>query len=167
MRLPASLELVFDVNYFCRFRRLFLPVHLLLLTSLLSHTGSVAGYVEFQDDRVMHDAVDGHHNQGVALSQSGVQRVPAPSAVGAGGSEDADVLIDVRKCHAGGQQLLALGFRVAARQLGDSGAAAADVAVCLGIALPPTGADCAIPLWPTPEQAEGRELCPSVTNARL
>ena len=50
---------VFDVNYLCRFRRLFLPVHLLLLTPLLSHSGSVAGHVEFQDDRVMHDAVDG------------------------------------------------------------------------------------------------------------
>ena len=40
------------------FRRLFLPVDLLLLASLLSHSGSVAGDFEFQDDRVMHDAVD-------------------------------------------------------------------------------------------------------------
>ena len=45
---------------------------------------------------------------------------------------DADILIDVRKCHAGCPQLLALGFRVAARQLGDSGAAGADVAVGIG-----------------------------------
>ena len=52
-------RLVFDVNYLCRFRRLFLPVHLLLLTPLLSQSCPVAGYVEFQDDRVMHDAVDG------------------------------------------------------------------------------------------------------------
>ena len=56
------------------------------------------------------DAVDGHHNQGVALGQPGFQRVPAPPAVGTGGSGDADVLIDVRKRHAGGQQLLALGL---------------------------------------------------------
>ena len=41
-------------------------------------------------------------------------------------------LIDVRKHHAGGQQLLALGFRVAARQLGDSGPAGADVSVDFG-----------------------------------
>ena len=44
---------------FARFRLLFLPVHLLLLTPLLSHSGSVAGDIEFQDDRVVHDAVDG------------------------------------------------------------------------------------------------------------
>ena len=61
------------------------------------------------------------NNQGVALSQPGIQRVPAPPAVGTGGTGDTDVLIDVRKLHAGGQQLLALGLRVAARQLGDSG----------------------------------------------
>ena len=57
--------------------------------------------------------------------------MPAPSAVGAGGPGDADILIDLRKRHTGRQQLLALGFRVAARQLGDSGAAGADVAVGL------------------------------------
>ena len=34
---------VFSVNYFCRFRRLFLPVHLLFLTALLGHSGAVAG----------------------------------------------------------------------------------------------------------------------------
>ena len=50
---------VFDVNYLCRSRRLFLPVHLLLLTPLLSDTCPVAGDVEFQDDRVMHEAVYG------------------------------------------------------------------------------------------------------------
>ena len=44
------------------------------------------------------DPVDGHHNQGVTLSQPGVQRVPAPPAVGTGGTGDADVLIDVRAC---------------------------------------------------------------------
>ena len=77
-------------------------------------------------------AVDGHHNQGVALSQPGVQGVPAPPTVGTGGPGDADILIDARKCLAGSQQLLALGFRVAARQLGDFGATGADVAVGLG-----------------------------------
>ena len=51
--------LLFDVNYLCRSRRLFLPVHLLLLTPLLSDTCPVAGDVEFQDDRVMHEAVYG------------------------------------------------------------------------------------------------------------
>ena len=51
--------LVFGVNYFCRFRRLFLPVHLLFLTTLLGHSGAVAGDVEFQDDRVVDHPVDG------------------------------------------------------------------------------------------------------------
>ena len=68
------------------------------------------------------DAVYGHHSQGVALSQPGVQGVPAPPAVGPRGPGDADILIYARKRHAGGQQLLALGFRVAVRQLADSGA---------------------------------------------
>ena len=58
--------------------------------------------------------------------------MPTTPAVGTGGSGDADVLIDVRKRHAGSQQLSALGFRVAARQLGDPVAAGADVAVGLG-----------------------------------
>ena len=44
------------------------------------------------------------NNQGVALRQPGIQRVPAPPAVGTG---DTDVLIDVRKLHAGSQQQLA------------------------------------------------------------
>ena len=44
------LPYVFSVNCFCRFRRLFLPVHLLFLTALLGHSGAVAGDVEFQDD---------------------------------------------------------------------------------------------------------------------
>ena len=35
---------------FAGWRRLFLPVHLLFLTPLLSHSGAVAGDVEFQDD---------------------------------------------------------------------------------------------------------------------
>ena len=52
--------------------------------------------------------------------------MPAQPAVGPGGPGDADVLKDVRKRHAGGLQLLALCFRVAARQLGDSRAAGAD-----------------------------------------
>ena len=82
------------------------------------------------------DAVDGHHNQSVALSQPGVQRVLAPPAVCTGVSGDADVLIDVRKHHAGGQQLLALSSWAAVRQLGDSGAAGADVAVGLGHSAP-------------------------------
>ena len=47
--------------------------------------------------------------------------MPVPPAVGTGVSGDADVLIDVRKRHAGSQQLLTLGFRVAARQLGRLG----------------------------------------------
>ena len=59
------------------------------------------------------DAVYGHHSQGVALSQPGVQGVPGPPAVGPGGPGDADILIYARKRHAGGQRLLALGFRVA------------------------------------------------------
>ncbi len=50
--------------------------------------------------------------------------------------EYADILIDVRKDHTGGQQLLALGFRVAARQLGDSGAAGTDIAVGVGHRVP-------------------------------
>ena len=53
------LPYVFSVNYFCRFRRLFLPVHLLFLTALLGHSGAVAGDVEFQDDRVVDHPVDG------------------------------------------------------------------------------------------------------------
>ena len=68
----------------------------------------------------------------VSPHHSGVQRVPAPPAVGTGGSGDADILIDVRKRPADGLQLLALSFRVAARQLGDSGATGADVAVGIG-----------------------------------
>ena len=44
---------LFSVNYFCRFRQLFLPVHPLFLTALLGHSGAVAGHVEFQDDRVV------------------------------------------------------------------------------------------------------------------
>ena len=50
---------VFSVNYFCRFRQLFLPVHLPFLTALLGHSGAVAGDVEFQDDRVVDHPVDG------------------------------------------------------------------------------------------------------------
>ena len=50
---------VFSINYFCRFRRLFLPVHLLFLTALLGHSGAVAGDVEFQDNRVVDHPVDG------------------------------------------------------------------------------------------------------------
>ena len=50
---------VFSVNYFCRFRQLFLPVHPLFLTALLGHSGAVAGDVEFQDDRVVDHSVDG------------------------------------------------------------------------------------------------------------
>ena len=72
--------------------------------------------------------------------------MPGPPAVGTGGSGDADVLIDVRKRHAGSHQLLALGFRVAARQFGDSGAAGADVAVSLWHHSRPTGSHCTIPL---------------------
>ena len=68
--------------------------------------------------RLMRSAVNGHQNHGAAWGQPGVQRVPAPPAVGAG---DADVLIDARKRHTVRQQLLALGFRVPARQVGDSG----------------------------------------------
>ena len=51
--------MVFSVNYFCRFRRLFLPVHPLFPTALLGHSGAVAGDVEFQDDRVVDHPVDG------------------------------------------------------------------------------------------------------------
>ena len=87
-------------------------------------------------------AVAGHRNQDVAFSQSGVQRVPAPPAIGTGGPGDADILIYARKRHAGSHQLLPLGFRVAARRLEDSGAAGADIAVGLSIALPLTGVNC-------------------------
>ena len=38
---------VFSVNYFCRFRQLFLPVHLLFLGPFLSHSCPVTGDVEF------------------------------------------------------------------------------------------------------------------------
>ena len=38
---------LFNVNYFCRSRRLFLPVHFPLLTSLLGHSCPVAGDIEF------------------------------------------------------------------------------------------------------------------------
>ena len=62
--------------------------------------------------------------------------MPAPSDVGTAGPGDSDILIDVSKRHAGGQQLLALGFRVAARQFGDSGTAGADVAVGVGQSSP-------------------------------
>ena len=48
-----------NVNYFCRFRQLFLPVHHLFLTTLPSHSGSIAGDVEFQDYRVVDHPVDG------------------------------------------------------------------------------------------------------------
>ena len=50
--------LLFDVNYLCRFRRLFLPVHLLFPTPLLSHSGAVAGDVNLQDDGVVDYPVD-------------------------------------------------------------------------------------------------------------
>ena len=70
------------------------------------------------------------------MGQPGFQRVPTPPAVRTRGSGDADVLIDVRERHAGSQQLLAVGFRVAARQLGDSGAAGANVAKGLGYRSP-------------------------------
>ena len=52
---------VFDVNYFCRSRRLFLPVHLLFLTPLLSHSSPVAGHFEFNDDRMVDHTVDGRN----------------------------------------------------------------------------------------------------------
>ena len=55
----ARCLVLFSVNYFCRFRRLFLPVHLLFPTPLLGHSGAVAGHVEFQDDRVVDHPVDG------------------------------------------------------------------------------------------------------------
>ena len=54
-----GLGLMFSVNYFCRFRQLFLPVHPLFLTALPGHSGAVAGDVEFQDDRVVDHPVDG------------------------------------------------------------------------------------------------------------
>ena len=55
--------------------------------------------------------------------------MPAPPAVD---PEGPGILIDVRERLAGSQPLLALGFRVAALQLGDSGATGADVAVGIG-----------------------------------
>ena len=39
---------MFDVNYLCRFRRSFLPVHLLYLTPLLGHSSAVAEDLEEQ-----------------------------------------------------------------------------------------------------------------------
>ena len=56
---PNKMDEVFSVNYFCRFRQLFLPVHPLFPTTLLGHSGAVAGDVEFQDDRVVDHPVDG------------------------------------------------------------------------------------------------------------
>ena len=53
---------LFSVNYFCRFRQLFLPVHPLFLVPFLSHSGSIAGDVEFQDDRVVDHPVDGRRS---------------------------------------------------------------------------------------------------------
>ena len=53
-----TIEQLFDVNHLCRFRRLFFPVHLMLLTSLLSDTCPVAGDIEFQDDRVVDHPVN-------------------------------------------------------------------------------------------------------------
>ena len=53
---------MFDVNYFCRFGRLFLPVHLLFLTPLLSDSSAVAWDVEFKDDRVVDHPVDGRRS---------------------------------------------------------------------------------------------------------
>ena len=50
---------LFGVNYSCRIGQLVLPVHLLLLVTLLSHTGAVAGQVKFQYDRVMDHPVNG------------------------------------------------------------------------------------------------------------
>ena len=44
---------------FAGWRRLFLPVHPLFLTTLLGHSGAVAGHVEFKDDRVVDHPVDG------------------------------------------------------------------------------------------------------------
>ena len=44
--------MLFDANYSCRSRRLFLPVHLLLLTPLLNHSRPVAGQSELKDDRL-------------------------------------------------------------------------------------------------------------------
>ena len=53
---------LFSVNYFCRFRRLFLPVHLLFPTPLLGHSGAVAGDVEFQDP--------GHRHLGIVVEDA-------------------------------------------------------------------------------------------------
>ena len=44
---------------FAGWRQLLLPVHLLILSSLLGRSGPVAGDVEFQDDRVVDHTVDG------------------------------------------------------------------------------------------------------------
>ena len=49
---------VFSVNYYCRLRRLVLPVHLLFLTSLLSRASAVAGHVKLQDDGVVDHPVN-------------------------------------------------------------------------------------------------------------
>ena len=63
----ASRGGLFSVNYFCRFRQLFLPVHLLFLVPFLSHSGAVAGDVEFQDDRVVVNGAEkvGHWGGGM------------------------------------------------------------------------------------------------------
>ena len=49
---------LFSVNYYCRLRRLVLPVHLLFLTSLLSRASAVAGHVKLQDDGVVDHPVN-------------------------------------------------------------------------------------------------------------
>lgn len=83
------LQRLFNVNYFCRSCRLFLPVHLLLPTPLLNHSGSVAGDIEIQDDRVMHDTVGGHEVGGdaqrpafVALGDEGEERLRLLGSLG-------------------------------------------------------------------------------------
>ena len=54
---------------FADWRRLFLPVHLPILTPLLGHSGAVAGDVDFQDHRVTRHAVDGRCGGGTPQRQ--------------------------------------------------------------------------------------------------
>ena len=59
MTRPLRSQCCLTSTTFAGWRRLFLPVHLLILPPLLGHSGPVAGDVEFQDDRVMDHPVDG------------------------------------------------------------------------------------------------------------
>ena len=59
LKKSAIQESCLTSTIFAGWRQLLLPVHLLILSSLLGRSGPVAGDVEFQDDRVVDHTVDG------------------------------------------------------------------------------------------------------------